>query len=320
MTYMKSAALAAFLATVYSLVNGNDAVNTRYLRSSRAGPSTTAQFVPKIAPTGKNKAGKKRISKRVPSERNLEALAGGDVVAGGSLRLIQRCTKERTITLHGVDHQEPLTADQAVFLEEALKKALNDAHENEGVNARTALLITEELDEEYYATTTASNSNGGDRRFLRGARGLELINDGSIDVKTFFDMHFLLDIICYVWEDDDDAEPRVKNTLFPMRDPVQGATCPVCDPDSDDDDNHDALRVEDDPPSAGETASPTSWLRTMAPNNSSDPPTTYASNVDLGGRSGGGGGAGSIAESNLCATIRTGPFSRFESTTRCSIK
>jgi hypothetical protein len=372
MTCIKTAAFAAFLATVYSLVDNGNAVSTgttRYLRFPNSGASK--QFIPTVLPVGapntsiNNSNSKAAIrnnnriisssSKRIPSDRALKEIFTegrdntdvGDVTmtttiertSSRSIRLIKRCTKERTITLHGIDHYEPLTPAQAVFLEDALKNALNDdGNDNypdgDRVNTRAALLIKEELDEEYYLQTAISksagisssssssstNMNGGrddDRRFLRAGANTrreldDIIPSSSLkDKSIFFDMHFILDVVCYAWDDDDDIVDRSQqdettiHNIFPILDSsiISVSACQVCDPNDAitniDDDNDDADVVVFLAVPVGEMggemdASP-QRLRPV--------------------RSGEGS-----TETNFCAAIRTGPFSRFESISRCSIK
>lgn len=247
----------------------------------------------------------------IPTERDLAAITGGGMDFGGvttspttagSIRLIKRCTKKRTITLHGIDHREPLTPVQAVFLEEALKKAMNDANNNDGVSTRTTLLIEEELQDEYYTTMKAGSTinGGGARRYLRGlgSRVLQVISSSSStieDQNIFFDMHFMLDMICFVRDDDDDVDPRDVNTMFPIRDPtLDAATCQVCDPNDENNDDDDDGTLDVPGEMDGETESQPHFRPRS--------------------------GKYYIAESNFCAAIRTGPFSRFESVSSCSIK
>lgn len=278
--------LVAAVASTVSAVDASDA-----LRSTTEKLSKMAKFHKKPF-TKKNKAGDKTV---VKGDAKRDSNDG---------RLPKRFAKNGVLTINGVSHDRPLTGEEAIFLQAAIKEAWEESHKDDDITSLDVVLLKEELDEDHYFPTSIGDDHkddedGEDRSMLRGGSSehqvgdqndRELFNE-SIDQGDHFDIHIFLDIICILCYKDDSEDPRIIRTKAPTPPPSKNATCILCNPD----DNGRPTRKPTPAPARVPTRPPTRA------------PTPAPVKVGLGADVG----------STLCKKLRESNIPRFKPATTC---
>lgn len=303
---VKTAAIAACLALQATVAS---AVDT-FLNSPKSSRGSRSNTIRAATKTGKRVSMSSVCSDDV-GKKNAMSSSPSDSDVCADAPTLRRFTKDRTVTLHGVSHDQPLNVQEVVFLEEALLDAMNEVHRDDDIITRSAVLTEEELDEEYYyASSPGDAKNGNSTGHFRGNGRRELF-DESIDNGDFFDIHILLDIICYLCNEDVDDDPRIIRTRSPVM-PTRGPT-----------------RRPARPPTRGPTKAPTKALAKpptnvptkAVPTKVPTKPLAAAARANINRRGlSSRGGTPTALETAFCTTVRASSFSRFRNTTSCDIE
>jgi hypothetical protein len=239
---------------------------------------------------------------------------------------LRRFLEEHTITLFGLNHSVPFTADEIVFLSDAMRDAMNEVHQDDDIYTRAAVITKEELDDEYYTAKHRRQGNDGSRK-LRGdnhhilnpihsnsttingndnnnsndddthnkyssdqpvERRRQLF-DESIDQRDNFDFWILIDFVCLHCPYDYSTRTR-----SPTKAPVKDATCVLCTSDV-------SVRATR-PPTKAPTKVPTK-VPTKAP-------VKPLSNIAIEPKT---------LETTFCSKVTSSTFPRLSQTTGCAI-